>query len=87
MGLGEIVLSEVVLAAQSCLTLCDPTDCSPPGSSVHGVLQARIQEWVDLPSPGALPSPGVGPALPVSSALQTDGLPAGPSGSKPNTKG
>ena len=32
---------------QSCLTLCDPTDCSPPGSSVHGMLQARI--WRGLP--------------------------------------
>ena len=32
--------------AQSCPTLCDPTDCSPPGSSVHGTLQARILEWV-----------------------------------------
>ena len=31
---------------QSCLTLCDPVDCSPPGSSVHGILQARILEWV-----------------------------------------
>ena len=34
------------LAAQSCLTLCDPMDCSPPGSSIHGILQARILEWV-----------------------------------------
>ena len=32
-------------AAQSCLTLCDPMDCSLPGSSVHGILQARILEW------------------------------------------
>ena len=31
-------------------TLCDPTDCSPPGSSVHGILQARILEWVAMPS-------------------------------------
>ena len=34
------------LAAQLCPTLCDATDCSPPGSSVHGILQARIMEWV-----------------------------------------
>ena len=34
------------LVAQSCLTLCNPTDCSLPGSSVHGVFQARILEWV-----------------------------------------
>ena len=36
--------------AQSCLTLCDPIDCSPPGSSVHGVLQARRLERVAMPS-------------------------------------
>ena len=35
---------------QSCLTLCDSMDCSPPGSSVHGILQARILEWVAMPS-------------------------------------
>ena len=35
---------------QSCLTLCDPTDCSLPGSSVHGIPPARILEWVALPS-------------------------------------
>ena len=33
---------------QSCLTLCDPVDCSPPDSSVHGILQARILEWVAI---------------------------------------
>ena len=38
-------MSEV---AQSCLTLFDPMDCSPPGSSVHGILQARILEWVAI---------------------------------------
>ena len=35
---------------QLCLTLCDPMDCSPPGSSVHGTLQARILEWAAMPS-------------------------------------
>ena len=35
---------------QSCPTLCDPMNCSPPGSSVHGILQARILEWVAMPS-------------------------------------
>ena len=38
------------LVAQSCLTLCDPMNCSPPGSSVHGILQARILEWVAISS-------------------------------------
>jgi len=39
------VKSEV---AQSCPTLCDPMDCSPPGSSVHGIFQARVLEWVAI---------------------------------------
>ena len=38
-----------VLVAQSCLTLCNPMDCSPPGSSFHGILQARILEWGSHP--------------------------------------
>ena len=37
--------------AKSCLTICDPMDCSLPGSSVHGIFQARILEWVTFPSP------------------------------------
>ena len=36
--------------AQSCLTLCNPMDCYPPGSSAHGIFQARILEWVAMPS-------------------------------------
>jgi len=38
-------------------------DCSPPVSSVHGILQARILEWVAIPSPGDLPDPGPNPGL------------------------
>ena len=38
-----------VLVAPSCLTLCDPMDSSPPGLSLHGILQARILEWVAIP--------------------------------------
>ena len=37
-----------VLFAQSCLTFCNPMNCSPPGSSVHEILQARILEWVSI---------------------------------------
>ena len=37
------------LLAQSCLTLPDPMDCSLPGSSIHGILQVRISEWVTIP--------------------------------------
>ena len=40
-----------VLVAQSCLTLCDPMDCRPPGFCVHGILQARILEWIAIPFP------------------------------------
>ena len=51
--------------AQSCPTLADPVACSPPGSSVHGILQARRLEWVAiLSSPGALPPQGSNPGLP-----------------------
>ena len=63
-----------VLVAQSCLTLCNPMDCSLSDSSVHGILQARILEWVDtFPSPGDLLDPGLKPESP---ALQADSLPS-----------
>ena len=49
---------------QSCLTLCDPMDCSPPGSSIHGILQARILEWVAVTSfRGSYPTQGSNPSL------------------------
>ena len=38
-----------MLVTQSCLILCNPRDCSSPGSSVHGILQARTQEWIIIP--------------------------------------
>ena len=41
-----------VLAVQSCPTLCNPMDCSPPGSSVHGILQVRILQWIAVPLSG-----------------------------------
>ena len=37
-----------VLVSQLCPTLCDPMDCIPPGSSIHGIFQARILEWVAI---------------------------------------
>ena len=46
---------------QSCTTLYGPMEYSPPGSSVHGILQTRILEWVVIP-PGDLPDPGIEPA-------------------------
>ena len=44
----ELALRTKLLVAQSCQTLCNPIDCSPPGTSVHGILQARILEWVAI---------------------------------------
>ena len=64
--------------AQSCLTLCDTM-----GYSVHGILQARVLEWVALPFSRDLPNPGVEPKSPT---LQADSLPAEPAG-KPSIDG
>ena len=44
----EVEKKVKVFVAQSCPTLCGPVDCSPPGFSVRGILQARILEWVDI---------------------------------------
>ena len=54
---------------QSCLTLCDPMDCSPPGSSVHGILQARILEWVAISLSRGSSWPRDGTASLISPAL------------------
>ena len=61
---------KVVLVA-SVLTLHNPMDCSLQGSSVHGIFQASILEWVTISSPGDLPNPGIEPGSP---ALQADTL-------------
>ena len=72
----------VCLAAQSCATLCDPMDCSLPGSSVHGILQARILERVAMPcSRESSQTQGSNPGIkPKSPALQADSLPSEPPG-------
>ena len=64
-----------VLVAQVCPTLCNSMGCSLQDSSVHGILQARILEWLPFLSPGALPDPGI---KPMSPALQADALPSEP---------
>ena len=61
-----------VKVAQLCPTPCDPMDYT-----VHGILQARILEWVAVPTPGDLPNPGIKPRSPT---LQADSLPAEPPG-------
>ena len=66
------------LHAQLCPTLWDPVDSSPQVSSVHGILQARILEWVANPFSRGLPDPGIKPTSP---ALQADSLPDEPPGS------
>ena len=70
------------LVAQLCLTLCDPMDCSPPGSSVHGDPPGK-NTGVDCPCPplGDLPSSGPEPRSP----LQADSLPSEPSEKPKNT--
>ena len=55
-----------VLSHISCAQLCDPVDCSPPGSSVHGMLQTRILEWGVMLSSGVFRDPGTESASPVS---------------------
>ena len=58
---------------------------SPPGSSVHGILQARILEWVAMPSSGDLPDPGVESVSPVTPGLQEDFLPPSHYGKPPTS--
>ena len=57
------------MLTQLCPTLCNPLDCSRPGSSVHEILPARILGWVPFPPPGDLPDPGAEPASLTYSAL------------------
>ena len=45
---GKPILGGVCLVTESCLTLCNPMDCGPPGSSVHEITQGRILEWIAI---------------------------------------
>ena len=69
------------LLVHSSPTLCDRMDYSPPGSFVHGILQARILEWVAVPSSRDLANPRIEPRSP---ALQVDSLPSEPLGKTKN---
>ena len=64
-----------VLVTQSGPTLYDPMDCSPPGSSVHGILQARILKWVAIPFFRGSSDPKIEPGSPT---LQVESLPSEP---------
>ena len=66
-----------VLVTQSSPTLCEPMDCSPPGSSVHRILQATILEWVAIPFSRRSSQPRIESGSP---ALRADSLPSEPSG-------
>ena len=59
----------VLSVGQSCPTLCDPMDCSPPGFSVHGISQARILEWVAISFSKASCQPEIETTSLVSLAL------------------
>ena len=61
--------------AHSCPALWDPLDCSLTGSSIHGIFQASILEWIAISFSGDLPNPGIEPVSPDSPALQADSLP------------
>ena len=60
-----------VLSCSAVSDFCDPMDCSPSGSSVHGILQARILEWVEVPHQGIFPTQGslMSPVLVAGSLL------------------
>ena len=64
-----IIIKSYAQMLQSCLTLYDSMDYSLRGSSVHGILQARILEWVACPPPGDLPNPGTEPTSLMSPTL------------------
>ena len=68
------------MGAQSCPTLCDPMDSSPPGSSVHGIFQARILGRLPFPSPGVLSDPEIEPASPATPASAGRFFPTEPPG-------
>ena len=61
---GSVQFSHSIMS-----TLCDPMDCRLPGSSVHGILQVRILEWIAMPSSRDLPNPGIKPASVISTCI------------------
>ena len=82
LGAHTVLMKVKVSITQSCPTLCNPMDCSPPGSSLHGIPQTRILEWVAIHFSRGSSGPGIEPG---SSTLQVDSLPSEPQGIFPNT--
>ena len=86
LAVAHIYISHACVCAkllQSCPTLCDSMDCSPPGSSVHGPLDSLGKIWSGLPllPPGDLHNPRTEPVPPATPALQVDSLPLSHRGS------
>ena len=80
---SALCLRCVCEVAQSCPTLCDPVDCSPPGSSVHGFSRQEYWSGLPFPFPGDLPNPGIEPGSPT---LQADTLSSEPPGKPPGSQ-
>ena len=69
---AQVIQEDACMCAKSlrsCLTLCDPMNWNPPGSSVHGILQARILEWIRALLQGNLPNPVVNTVSPEAPIL------------------
>ena len=57
--------THIMIVKVKCPTLCEPLDCSPPGSSVHGISRHELWSGLPFPSPGDLPDPGIEPGSPA----------------------
>ena len=78
-----IIIMPACMSAKSfqlCTILYDPKDCSPPGSSVHGILKGRLLEWVAMPSSKGSSDPGIEPGLLCLLHWQAGSLPLEPPG-------
>ena len=79
-NVGNICMQrpECMSVSQSCLTLCDPMDCSPPGSSVHGISRYEYWSGLPFPPPGDLPDPEIKPTSPTPGDFPDSGIKALP---------
>ena len=78
-GRWQVPLHDCLLSCvRRCLTLCDPRDCSPPGSTVHGIFLARILDWVAMPSSRGSSPPRIKPVSCTAGGLFTPEPPGKP---------